>query len=140
MTRTCLVWRFLFRSLVAYFGSPLVSSGQGHWFLMVWLLPRSPKLTHTQRDARWIRARTFGSRRVWVAATRVFEHCEASLIYCGGDTIVRSMTRVAHLTLQWFGCYRDPPKSRACTHKRDARSEHGHLVPDVCGWPHNTGV
>ena len=34
MTCTCLVRGFLFRSLVAYFGPPLVSSGQGRWFLM----------------------------------------------------------------------------------------------------------
>jgi hypothetical protein len=56
----------------------------------------SPRTPRAQR--RPIRARIFDHGRVWVAAMRVFEHCEACFAPCGGGTVTRSMRRVAHPT------------------------------------------
>ena len=43
---------------------------------------------------------------------RVFEHCEACPVPCGGGTVVRSMRRVANATLLRFDRYNEPPGSR----------------------------
>jgi hypothetical protein len=87
-----------------------------------WAVTTNPQTrAHTHRETP-DPSTIFGSRRVWVATPWVFEHCEASLIDCGGDTIIRSMTQAAHPTLQWFGCYHDPPNSRTHTERRPIRA------------------
>ena len=53
----------------------------------------------TRAQRRPIRSRIFDHGRVWVAAMRVFEHCEACPAPCGGGAFTRSMRRVAHPTL-----------------------------------------
>ena len=61
---------------------------------------------------------------------RVFEHCEARTAPCGGETLTRSMRRVANATLLRFDRYNEPPDSH-----RDAQSDHGYLTTDACEWP-----
>ena len=54
----------------------------------------------------------FDHGRVWVAATRVFEHCEAAATPCSAETVTRSVRRVARLTLYWFDRYSEPVKRK----------------------------
>ena len=84
----------------------------------------TPGTQHTRHTARHVHIG--GHVRVWVAAMRVFEHYEACPAPCGGETVTRSMRRVANATLLQFDRYAEPPDSRSQTH-RDARSDHGYL-------------
>ena len=52
---------------------------------------------------------------VWGGAMRVFEHCEARSVPCGGGTVTRSMRRDANATPLQFDRYDKPPDSRTET-------------------------
>ena len=69
----------------------------------------------TRAQRRPIRSRILSHRRVRAATLRVFEHCEARSVPCGGGTVTRSMRRDANATLIRFDRYDEPPDSRTET-------------------------